>query len=54
MWAIGVVAFFMLSGNPPFEFPNEKAQLDTILNADFNFSPPYIWNKISAQGTNSM
>ena len=34
LWSVGCIAFFMLTGNPPFEKPNTMDELKTILSVD--------------------
>ncbi|CEI89237.1 Putative CAMK/CAMK1 protein kinase [Rhizopus microsporus] len=51
MWAIGVIAYFLLSGYTPFEGANNIEEMNAILNADYNFDDP-CWDGISSQAKN--
>lgn len=51
LWSIGVIAFLLLSGDPPFggcggPEPNYTIR-DNILQCKYSFEPEYIWNSIS-------
>ena len=52
VWAIGVIAYLLLSGNAPFGGCNgssDKLPLvrDNILGARYTFEPAYIWDYVS-------
>lgn len=49
MWAIGVIAYFLLSGYTPFEGSSNLEEMNAIMNADYNFDDP-CWDGISSQG----
>eukprot|EP00835_Amoeboradix_gromovi_P000808 NODE_30_length_32972_cov_0.541052.p11 type:complete len:320 gc:universal NODE_30_length_32972_cov_0.541052:24681-25640(+) len=36
VWSVGCIAFFMLTGSPPFEKPSTLEELKAILNVDVN------------------
>lgn len=52
VWAVGVIAFLLLSGDPPFGGcggPEPLVQVrDNILRGKFEFEPHYIWSNVSA------
>ncbi|CAG8643654.1 25672_t:CDS:2, partial [Gigaspora rosea] len=43
MWAIGVITYFLLCGNIPFE----DGELLAIIQADYRFEPQECWERIS-------
>ncbi|XP_043936049.1 calcium/calmodulin-dependent protein kinase type 1D-like [Protopterus annectens] len=45
-WAIGVIAYILLSGYPPFYDENESTLFKQILNVEYEFDSPY-WDDIS-------
>ncbi|GAX16046.1 hypothetical protein FisN_20Hh280 [Fistulifera solaris] len=51
IWAIGVIAFLLLSGEPPFGGCGGPEPLMTvranILSGSYQFSPPDIWSQVS-------
>eukprot|EP00814_Leptocylindrus_danicus_P000657 CAMPEP_0116048316 /NCGR_PEP_ID=MMETSP0321-20121206/29478_1 /TAXON_ID=163516 /ORGANISM="Leptocylindrus danicus var. danicus, Strain B650" /LENGTH=942 /DNA_ID=CAMNT_0003530491 /DNA_START=66 /DNA_END=2894 /DNA_ORIENTATION=+ len=51
VWAVGVIAFLLLSGDPPFGGcggPEPLVQVrDNILRGKFEFEPHYIWSNVS-------
>lgn len=54
IWAIGVITFLLFSGDPPFggcggPEPLMKVR-ENILNGDFAFKPPEIWDVVSNLG----
>lgn len=50
IWSLGVVFFTMLCGAPPFEGDDHVGILRNIKAGSFDFNPPDVWAKISAQG----
>ena len=47
LWSIGVIAYIVLSGLPPFNgFSNEEI-LNKIRAGQFKFDPAKTWNQIS-------
>ncbi|EIE77846.1 hypothetical protein G6F46_002832 [Rhizopus delemar] len=48
MWAIGVIAYFLLSGYTPFEGANNIEEMNAIMNADYSFDDP-CWDGISQE-----
>ncbi|XP_052780146.1 calcium/calmodulin-dependent protein kinase type 1-like [Mya arenaria] len=45
-WSIGVIAYILLCGYPPFYDENDAALFQQILRAEFEFDSPY-WDDIS-------
>lgn len=48
MWSVGVIAFVLLAGYPPFNAPNEHQLFRKIQCCDFEFKPQY-WANISEE-----
>ncbi|RKO83997.1 kinase-like domain-containing protein, partial [Blyttiomyces helicus] len=47
LWSIGVIAYCVLAGYPPFDFAEGFADLcDAIVRGRYSFDPPY-WDNIS-------
>lgn len=49
VWAIGVIAFFMLCGQTPFP-RSAGSKHESIMQAKFEFEPPAVWNTVSSDG----
>ncbi|KAJ2815065.1 Calcium/calmodulin-dependent protein kinase type I, partial [Coemansia sp. 'formosensis'] len=47
MWAIGVVAYFVLCGHTPFERDNPRAEAHAVVSCDYAFEPEDQWRHIS-------
>jgi len=47
LWAIGVIAFFMVSGTQPFEKDTDLEELQAILVADYHFEPEELWYNVT-------
>ena len=45
-WSIGVVAYIILSGVPPFYSRNTQKVFDQILNCEYDFEDKY-WSHVS-------
>ncbi|RXN25713.1 calcium calmodulin-dependent kinase type 1D-like protein [Labeo rohita] len=48
-WSIGVIAYILLCGYPPFYDENDSKLFEQILKADYEFDAPY-WDDISDSG----
>ncbi|CAO3621062.1 unnamed protein product [Mucor fragilis] len=46
MWAIGVIAYFLLCGYTPFEGENSIEEMNAITRADYHFHEEY-WSEVS-------
>jgi serine/threonine protein kinase len=46
MWSLGVIAYFLLSGKPPFYAPTEPQVISKIVTCNYSFSAP-VWISIS-------
>jgi len=46
VWSIGVIAYILLCGYPPFYDENDANLFAQILKGDFEFDSPY-WDDIS-------
>mmetsp|Transcript_65849 Transcript_65849/g.140887 ORF Transcript_65849/g.140887 Transcript_65849/m.140887 type:complete len:531 (-) Transcript_65849:4-1596(-) len=46
VWALGVIAYFLLSGSPPF--PN-RCSMDVISQGKFDFLPDDLWRPVSSE-----
>ncbi|KAJ2080821.1 Calcium/calmodulin-dependent protein kinase type I [Coemansia sp. RSA 988] len=48
MWAVGVTAYFMLSGTIPFPRAHEIKHAGPILTGNYGFLPHYRWRNVSS------
>lgn len=48
MWAIGVIAYFLLCGYTPFDRDSSEQEMQAILNADYAFEPEEYWRGVSS------
>ncbi|RLV99604.1 hypothetical protein DV515_00009782 [Chloebia gouldiae] len=48
-WSIGVIAYILLCGYPPFYDENDAKLFEQILQAEYEFDSPY-WDDISDSG----
>jgi len=51
VWSIGVIAYILLCGYPPFYEENDQKLFEQILKADYEFDSPY-WDDISQAAKN--
>jgi len=49
MWAIGVIAYFLLCGYTPFEGENSIEEMNAITRAEYHFHEEY-WSEVSDKG----
>lgn len=49
MWSIGVIAFFMLAGFPPFNGRNDREVVNKITTCNYSFDDE-VWKTISQEG----
>ncbi|ODV78561.1 Ca2+/calmodulin-dependent protein kinase [Suhomyces tanzawaensis NRRL Y-17324] len=47
IWAIGVIAYFMLCGYMPFDCETDSETREAIANADYPYEPAEYWDHIS-------
>ena len=46
LWSVGIIAYILLSGRPPFNGPDDKTIIKKIRNGKFEFDAP-LWESIS-------
>ncbi len=49
VWSIGVIAYILLCGYPPFYDENDANLFAQIIRGEYEFDSPY-WDEISASG----
>ena len=47
VWAIGVIAYFLLCGYTPFDRDSNLEEMQAILVADYSFTPKEYWRSVS-------
>lgn len=47
VWAIGVIAYFLLCGYQPFDRDTSAEEMEAILSADYSFEPEEYWQDVS-------
>ncbi|OXV06286.1 hypothetical protein Egran_05946 [Elaphomyces granulatus] len=47
IWAIGVIAYFLLCGYTPFDRESNLEEMEAILKADYSFTPLECWRNVS-------
>lgn len=47
MWAIGVITYFLLCGQTPFDRDSNLEEMQAILIADYKFTPVEYWRGVS-------
>ena len=52
MWSLGVVAYFLLAGMPPFMHEKEAKLKMKIKTIDYDFDDKEIWDKVSPECKN--
>lgn len=50
IWALGVITYFLLSGQSPFQWAAHREEI--IKKAMYKFMPPEIWRHVSAEAKN--
>ncbi|KAJ2714606.1 Calcium/calmodulin-dependent protein kinase type I, partial [Coemansia spiralis] len=48
MWAVGVIAYFALSGSNPFQRHNRAAEFQAIVAGAYEFAPAHRWAGVSS------
>ena len=51
MWSIGVIAFFMMAGFPPFNGRTDREVVFKISTCNFSFDHE-VWKDVSPEGKN--
>ncbi|KAH8087246.1 putative calmodulin-dependent protein kinase [Filobasidium floriforme] len=49
VWAIGVIAYFLLCGYTPFDRETQYEEMQAIIRGDYRFEPSEYWEGVSAQ-----
>ncbi|KAJ2613538.1 Calcium/calmodulin-dependent protein kinase type I [Coemansia sp. RSA 1804] len=52
MWAVGVIAYFLLSGTNPFARNTTHIEMKAVIDCDYAFEPATYWSRISDAATN--
>ncbi|KAG0265265.1 hypothetical protein BG011_005136 [Mortierella polycephala] len=47
MWALGVITYFLLCGQPPFDRENTSDEIYAIQKAEYKFEPAEYWEGVS-------
>ena len=47
IWALGVIAYFLLSGYPPFDRDSPVEEMQAIMAGDYSFDPAEFWIDVS-------
>mmetsp|Transcript_10083 Transcript_10083/g.12423 ORF Transcript_10083/g.12423 Transcript_10083/m.12423 type:complete len:396 (-) Transcript_10083:51-1238(-) len=47
MWNVGVIAFYLLSGNPPFYGTSTEMIVESVVKADFDYPSETGWDMVS-------
>lgn len=50
MWSLGIIAFTLLGGGPPFGGESKEEIVWNVINQELNFDPAQ-WEKISSDAT---
>ncbi|KAL0581683.1 Calcium/calmodulin-dependent protein kinase type I [Marasmius crinis-equi] len=47
VWAMGVIAYFLLAGYTPFDRDSQQAEMEAIIAGDYKFEPHEYWANVS-------
>jgi serine/threonine protein kinase len=47
VWAMGVIAYFLLAGYTPFDRDSQQAEMEAIIACDYKFEPLEYWANVS-------
>ena len=52
VWAVGIIAYFLLCGYLPFDRDTNIEEMEAILKADYSYTPAEYWQEVSSTAKN--